>query len=155
MAVALGGRTAAETYLAIDRIIAAAKRVGADAVHPGYGFLAENAGFARAVADAGLTWVGPSPERSPPMGDKIEAKLLVAKAGVPTLPGHEIDGLSADGLARAAAAIGLPVLIKAAGGGGGRGMRVVREARALPEAAASARREAGAAFGNDRVFLER
>ena len=154
-AVALGGRTAAETYLAVDRIIAAAKRVGADAVHPGYGFLAEHPGFARAVADAGLTWVGPSPEAIAAMGHKIQAKLLVAKAGVPTLPGHEIDGLSADGLARAAEAVGLPALIKAAGGGGGRGMRVVREARALPEAAASARREAGAAFGNDQVFLER
>ena len=89
------------------------------------------------------------------MGDKIHAKLLVAKAGVPTLPGHEIDGLSAEGLARAAEAVGLPALIKAAGGGGGRGMRVVREAHALPDAAASARREAHAAFGNDQVFLER
>ncbi len=155
VAVALGGRTAAETYLAGDRLIAAAKRVGADAIHPGYGFLAENADFARAVRDAGLTWVGPSPEAIALMGDKIQAKRLVAQAGVPTLPGQEIDGLSADGLARVAAAVGLPVLIKAAGGGGGRGMRIVRETLALPEAAASARREAGAAFGDDRVFLER
>ena len=154
-AVALDGRSAADTYLAIERIIAAAKRVGADAVHPGYGFLAEHAGFARAVMDAGLTWVGPSPDSIAAMGDKIQAKLLVAKAGVPTLTGHDIDGLSGDGLARAAATVGMPALIKAAGGGGGRGMRIVRETRLLPEAAASARREAGAAFGNDHVFLER
>jgi acyl-CoA carboxylase subunit alpha len=155
VAVALGGRTAAETYLAGDRLIRAAQRVGADAVHPGYGFLAENADFARAVKDAGLAWVGPSPAAVALMGDKIQAKRLVARAGVPTLPGEEIDGCSADGLARAAAAVGLPVLIKAAGGGGGRGMRIVHEPLALPEAAAAARREAAAAFGNDRVFLER
>ena len=154
-AVALGGRTATDTYLTIDRIIVAAKRVGADAVHPGYGFLAEHAGFARTVADAGLAWVGPAPDAIAAMGDKIGAKLLVAKAGVPTLTGHDIDGLSSDGLARAAAAVGMPVLIKAAGGGGGRGMRIVREIRLLPEAAASARREAGSAFGNDQLFLER
>jgi len=154
-AIALGGRTATDTYLAIDRIIEAAKRVDADAVHPGYGFLAEHAGFARAVAHAGLMWVGPSPDAIVAMGDKIQAKLLVAKAGVPTLTGHDIDGLSVDGLARAAATVGMPVLIKAAGGGGGRGMRIVRETRLLQEAAASAGREAGAAFGNDHVFLER
>ena len=155
VAVALGGRTAAETYLARERLIAAARRVDADALHPGYGFLAEDADFARAVLDAGLTWVGPAPESIALMGDKVQAKRLVARAGVPTLPGQEIDGLSADGLTRAAAAVGFPVLIKAAGGGGGRGMRIVREALALPEAVASARREAGAAFGNDQVFLER
>jgi propionyl-CoA carboxylase alpha chain len=155
VAVALGGRTAAETYLAGERLIAAARRVDADAVHPGYGFLAENADFAWAVTDAGLTWVGPSPESIALMGDKVQAKRLVAQAGVPTLPGQVIDGLSAEGLARAAAAVGLPLLIKAAGGGGGRGMRIVRGALALPEAVASARREAAAAFGNDHVFLER
>jgi propionyl-CoA carboxylase alpha chain len=155
VAVALGGRTAAESYLDGARLMAAARRVGADAVHPGYGFLAEHAGFARAVRDAGLVWVGPSPEAIARLGDKLEAKRLVARAGVPTLPGWEIDALSAEGLARAAAATGLPVLIKATGGGGGRGMRIVRDAAALPEAAASARREAGAAFGDDRVFLER
>jgi propionyl-CoA carboxylase alpha chain len=155
VAVALGGRTAAESYLDGERLIAAARRVGADAVHPGYGFLAEHAGFARAVRDAGLVWVGPSPEAIARLGDKLEAKRLVAHAGVPTLPGQEIDALPAGGVARAAAAIGLPVLIKAAGGGGGRGMRIVRDLSALPEAAVSARREAGAAFGDDRVFLER
>jgi propionyl-CoA carboxylase alpha chain len=155
VAVALGGRSAAETYLAVERLIAAAKRVGADAVHPGYGFLAENAGFARAVMDAGLRWVGPSPESIAVVGDKIEAKRLVAQAGVPVLQGQELDGLSPDRLTRAAAAVGLPVLIKAAGGGGGRGMRIVRDAVDLPDAVASARREAGAAFGTERVFLER
>jgi acyl-CoA carboxylase subunit alpha len=155
VAVALGGRSAAETYLAVERIIAAAKRVGADAVHPGYGFLAENAGFARGVSEAGLTWVGPSPESIAAMGDKIEAKRLVALAGVPVLQGQELDGLSPDRLARAAAAVGVPVLIKAAGGGGGRGMRIVRDVVDLPEAVAAARREAGAAFGDERVFLER
>ena len=95
VAVALGGQSAAETYLDIEKLIAAAKRVGADAVHPGYGFLAENAGFARAVIQAGLTWVGPSPESIAAMGDKIEAKRLVAKAGVPLLAGQELDRLFA------------------------------------------------------------
>ena len=155
VAVALGGRSAAETYLDVEKLIAAARRVGADAVHPGYGFLAENAGFARAAIEAGLTWVGPSPESIAAMGDKIEAKRLVARAGVPALVGQELDGASPDEIARAAAAIGLPILIKAAGGGGGRGMRIAREADTLHEAVASARREAGAAFGNERVFLER
>jgi len=155
VAMALGGRTAADTYLAVERLIAAARRVGADAVHPGYGFLAENADFARAVTDAGLVWVGPSADSIALMGDKLEAKRLVARAGVPTLPGQSIEGCSAEDLARAVAAVGLPALIKAAGGGGGRGMRIVRDPAALPEAVASARREAAAAFGNDRVFLER
>jgi propionyl-CoA carboxylase alpha chain len=155
LAVALGGSSPAETYLAIDRLIAAARRAGADAIHPGYGFLAENAAFARAVLDAGLTWVGPSPESIAAMGDKLQAKRLVAQAGVPTLPTQELDGLAPGALPRAAAAVGLPVLVKAAGGGGGRGMRIVRDGLALSEAVAAARREAGAAFGNDHVFLER
>ena len=155
VAVALGGSSPAETYLAIDRLIAAARHVGADAVHPGYGFLAESAAFARAVQDAGLTWVGPSPETIAAMGDKVEAKRLVARAGVPTLPMQGIDGLPPADLRRAADALGWPVLVKAAGGGGGRGMRIVREAAALGDAAASARREAEAAFGNGHVFLER
>jgi propionyl-CoA carboxylase alpha chain len=155
VAVALAGRSASETYLAIDRLIAAARRTGADAVHPGYGFLSENAAFARAVLDAGLTWVGPSPEAIEAMGDKLRAKELVARAGVSMLPGQEPDGAGDDALARAVSAIGLPALIKAAGGGGGRGMRIVRQRQALAEAVASARREAGAAFGDERVFLER
>jgi propionyl-CoA carboxylase alpha chain len=155
LAVALGGSAAAESYLSIEKLVAAARRVEADTVHPGYGFLAENAGFARAVIDAGLTWVGPSPESIAAMGDKIEAKRLVERVGVPTLPGKELAGLTPDEISRAAAHIGMPILIKAAGGGGGRGMRVVRELGGLPEAVASARREAGTAFGNERVFLER
>jgi propionyl-CoA carboxylase alpha chain len=155
VAVSLGGRSAAETYLDVEKLIAAAKRVGADAVHPGYGFLAENAGFARAVIEAGVIWVGPSPESIAAMGDKIEAKRVVARAGVPVLAGQELDGAPPDGVVRAAVAIGMPVLIKAAGGGGGRGMRIVREVDTLHDAVASARREAGAAFGDERVFLER
>jgi propionyl-CoA carboxylase alpha chain len=155
VAVALGGTTAAETYLAVDKLLAAAKRAGADAVHPGYGFLAEHAGFARAVIDAGLTWVGPAPASIAAMGDKLQAKRLAAQAGVPTLPGRTLNGLDPAGLDQAAATIGWPLLVKAAGGGGGRGMRIVREAAALSEAVVSARREAGAAFGNDEVFLER
>jgi len=155
VAVPLDGHSAAETYLAIEKVIAAAKRAGADAVHPGYGFLAENASFARAVMDAGLTWVGPSPDAIASMGDKLAAKQLAARAGVPTLQGQELDGLTSAALDRAAAAVGLPVLIKAAAGGGGRGMRIVREVVTLPDAVASAQREAGAAFGNGRVFLER
>ena len=154
VAVALGGWSAAETYLSIEKLVAAARRVEADAVHPGYGFLAEHAGFARAVIEAGLTWVGPSPESIAAMGDKIEAKRLVERVGVPTLSGQELAGLSADEISRAATRVGMPVLIKAAGGGGGRGMRIVRELGGLSEAVASARREAGAAFGDERVFLE-
>ena len=155
VAVALGGHSPAETYLAGERLIAAARRTGADAIHPGYGFLAENAAFARAVIEAGLTWIGPSPESIAAMGNKLRAKQIMAAAGVPTLPSQELDGLAPDRLERAATAVGWPVLVKAAGGGGGRGMRVVRDAAGLTEAVASARREAGAAFGNDQVFLER
>ena len=155
VAVALDGRSAAGTYLAADRLIAAARRVHADAVHPGYGFLAEDAAFARAVEDAGLVWVGPRPPCIAAMGDKVEAKRLVEGAGVPVLPGHALDGATPAALTRAAATIGFPVLVKAAGGGGGRGMRIVREAASLTEAVASARREAAAAFADGRVFLER
>jgi propionyl-CoA carboxylase alpha chain len=155
VAVALDGTSAAGTYLAGERIVAAARRVHADAVHPGYGFLSENAAFARAVVDAGLVWVGPPPASIAAMGDKLEAKRLMAAAGVPVLPGRALDDATPEALARAAATIGFPVLVKAAGGGGGRGMRIVRDPAALPDAVASARREAGAAFANDRVFLER
>jgi propionyl-CoA carboxylase alpha chain len=155
VAVALGGTTPAETYLAIDKLLGAAKRAGADAVHPGYGFLAEDAGFAQAVIDAGLVWVGPAPASIAAMGDKLHAKRLAAQAGVPTLPGQTLNGLGPAGFAQAAATIGWPLLVKAAGGGGGRGMRIIREAASLSEAVVSARREAGAAFGNDEVFLER
>jgi propionyl-CoA carboxylase alpha chain len=157
-AVRLGGATPAESYLRADAIVAAAQRAGADAVHPGYGFLAENAGFARAVTDAGLTWIGPSPDAIEAMGDKLEAKRRMAAAGVPLVPGAELaDDLDPAGaeVARTGAEVGFPLMVKAAAGGGGKGMRVVGSAAELAEAVAAARREAAGAFGDDRVFLER
>ncbi len=151
--VALDGRSSAETYLDADKVLAAAARTGADAIHPGYGFLSENADFARAVVEAGLTWVGPSADAIAAMGDKLAAKRLMRQAGVPTLEAVEIeDGVD---LAAAAAEIGFPVLVKAAAGGGGRGMRVVFAAADLEAAVEGARREAEAAFGDGTVFLER
>jgi len=153
VAVALSGRTSAETYLDIGKVLAAARRCGADAIHPGYGFLSENAAFAQAVIDAGLIWIGPQPSVIARMGDKLAAKALMSAAGVPTLPAQEIGpGIS---LAAAAKTIGYPVLVKASAGGGGRGMRVVAAEADLEAAVASARREAGASFGDDTVFLER
>ncbi|MDE0121498.1 MAG: biotin/lipoyl-binding protein [bacterium] len=145
LAVSLGGHSAAESYLRGDAIVEAALRVGADAVHPGYGFLAEDAGFAEAVTGAGLTWVGPPPRAMELMGDKLAAKELMARAGVPVLSGV---------LPEEASGIGFPAMVKAAAGGGGRGMRVVRSGEELPSAVESARREAEAAFGDPRVFLE-
>ena len=156
--VALPGSTAAETYLRPELIIDAARRTGADAVHPGYGFLSENADFAEACAAAGLTFVGPPPAAIRSMGSKTSAKQLMARAGVPVLPGIAIgDGEQLPtGLAdRAETEIGFPVLVKAAFGGGGRGMRVVATPGELTEAVAAARREAVGAFGNGTVFLER
>jgi len=153
VAVALGGRTAAETYLRTEAILTAARRAGADAVHPGYGFLSENAGFAQAVIDAGLAWIGPQPEVIAQMGDKLAAKRLMSAAGVPTLDAVEVGKLAA--ARKAARDIGYPILVKASAGGGGRGMRVVSAEADLEAAIESARREAGAAFGDDTVFLER
>jgi propionyl-CoA carboxylase alpha chain len=152
-AVRLPGGAPADTYLRGDLVVAAARASGADAVHPGYGFLAENAEFARACAEAGLTFVGPSPEAIAAMGSKIQAKALMEASGVPVLPGATV----ADGtdLAAVADEIGFPVLVKAAFGGGGRGMRVVRDPAELAAAVAGARREAASAFGNGTVFLER
>ncbi|MGW0504740.1 ATP-binding protein [Micromonospora sp. NPDC003241] len=144
-AVRLPGNTPAETYLRIDLILAAARRSGADAVHPGYGFLAENADVAAAVTDAGLTWVGPSAKAIAAMGDKLAAKALLAEAGVPMLPTWTDPGQVTD----------FPVLVKASAGGGGRGMRIVRDADSLAEAVASAGREAASAFGDGTVFIER
>jgi propionyl-CoA carboxylase alpha chain len=155
-AVKLPGSVSADTYLRGDLIIAAAQSTGAGAVHPGYGFLSENAGFARACAAAGLVFVGPPAEAIEAMGSKIAAKELMAAAGVPVLPGatfeEEPDPAK---LAAAAAEIGYPVLVKAAFGGGGRGMRVAADPGRLTEAVASARREAASAFGDGTVFLER
>jgi acetyl/propionyl-CoA carboxylase alpha subunit len=152
-AVRLPGAAPAETYLRGDLIIAAATATGADAVHPGYGFLSENAAFARACADAGLTFVGPGPGTIKAMGDKITAKAMMAEAGVPVLPSVSVtDGSD---LAEAATQVGFPLLVKAAFGGGGRGMRLVADPAELAGAVTSARREAASAFGDGTVFLER
>jgi propionyl-CoA carboxylase alpha chain len=144
-AVRLPGQAPADTYLRADLLIDAALRSGADAVHPGYGFLSENAAFARAVQQAGLTWIGPPPAAIEAMGSKIESKRLMAAAGVPVLGELDPDGLTeAD----------LPVLIKASAGGGGRGMRIVRRLAELPAELAAARSEAASAFGDPTVFCE-
>jgi len=145
--VRLPGSAAADTYLRTDLILAAAALVGADAIHPGYGFLAENAEFAQAVLDAGLIWVGPPPDAIAAMGSKLEAKRLMVEAGVPTLPWATDPA--------AAAEVGFPLLVKASAGGGGRGMRLVRSADQLGDAVEAAGREAGSAFGDSTVFLER
>jgi propionyl-CoA carboxylase alpha chain len=147
LAVSLPGTGAAETYLDIAALIAACERSGADAVHPGYGFLAENAAFARAVIDAGLTWVGPPADAIAAMGDKLAAKRLMAEAGVPTLV-SVTDPAQAD-------EVGYPLIVKAAAGGGGKGMRIVEDPSGLVDAVDAARREAAASFGDDTVFLER
>ncbi|MGI9613123.1 MAG: biotin carboxylase N-terminal domain-containing protein, partial [Acidimicrobiales bacterium] len=155
LAVPIGGETPADSYLRIDAIVDAARRSGADAVHPGYGFLAESAPFARAVAEAGLTFVGPSPEAIDAMGSKLEAKRRMAEAGVPLLPSAELTGLDEAAAAAAAADVGYPILIKASAGGGGRGMRIVAEPEALAEAVAGAAREATSAFGDGTIYAER
>jgi propionyl-CoA carboxylase alpha chain len=156
-AVALAGNSAAETYLRGDLIIEAALRTGVDAIHPGYGFLSENAGFAAACGDAGLIFVGPPPAAIAAMGSKIAAKALMAAADVPVLPGITIEDGSpvpSDLPDRANSEVGYPVLVKAAFGGGGRGMRIVRDSSQLLDAVAAAGREAASAFGNGTVFLE-
>ncbi|MGH3766209.1 MAG: acetyl/propionyl/methylcrotonyl-CoA carboxylase subunit alpha [Pseudonocardiaceae bacterium] len=156
VAVRLGPAPAAQSYLSLDRILDAAARTGAQAVHPGYGFLSENAAFARACADAGLVFVGPPAGAIETMGDKIRAKATVAAAGVPVVPGSDgADGSDDGALAAAAAAIGYPVLLKPSAGGGGKGMRVVHRAQDLPEAIAAARRVARGAFGDDTLLVER
>jgi len=152
-AVRLPGAAPADTYLRGDLIVAAAAATGAEAVHPGYGFLSESAAFARACADAGLVFVGPRPETIEAMGDKVKAKATMAAAGVPTLPSATITDTT--DLAAAAAAVGFPLLVKAAFGGGGRGMRLVADPGELTEAVSTARSEAASAFGDGTVFLER
>ena len=152
-AIALNGRTSAETYLDAEKVLAACQRTGADAVHPGYGFLSENTGFADAVTRAGIRWVGPSSEAIAAMGDKLSAKRIIQEAKVPTLPAIELK--PGEDIEAAAEKIGYPVLVKASAGGGGRGMRVVENPEGLEEAVTGARREAGAAFGDDTLFLER
>ena len=148
VAVRLGGETPAESYLRGEAIIAAAKATGADAIHPGYGFLAESADFAQAVIEAGITWVGPQPRQIRLLGNKVSAKAAAVEAGVPTSPLTEVVP------GKAPAGLTMPVLVKAAAGGGGRGMRVVRQHIDLAEAIAAASREAEAAFGDGSVFVE-
>jgi len=152
-AVALGGESGAESYLDVTKVLDAAARTGADAVHPGYGFLAENAGFARAVADAGMVWIGPPPDAIEAMGSKVRARALMEDAGVAVVPGCELG----DGADTAAAAdrVGYPLLVKASAGGGGKGMRPVASADELEAALEGARREADSAFSDSTVFLER
>ena len=154
-AACVGPTPAPESYLNISAVIAAAKTLRADAVHPGYGFLSERAEFAEAVRDAGLTFVGPSPESMAAMGSKIEAKRRVREFDVPVVPGYDGDDQSAPRLREEAARIGFPLLIKASAGGGGRGMRVVERIEQFDESLEAAKREALAAFGSDAVLLER
>jgi acetyl-CoA carboxylase biotin carboxylase subunit len=153
--VCIGPPSAAKSYLNIPSIIAACEITGAEAVHPGYGFLSENARFAEIVGAHGLTFIGPKPEHIRVMGDKIAAKAAVKAAGIPVVPGSD-GAIETEAQAKAAAAaIGYPVLIKAAAGGGGRGMKVAQGPEQLAEAFATARGEAGAAFGDDAVYMER
>ena len=154
-AFALGGSTAAETYLDIAKIIDVAKRAGADAVHPGYGFLSENADFAQAVIDAGLTWIGPPPDAIRSLGDKVSARHIAARAGAPQVPGTPDPVSNADEVIAFAQEHGLPIAIKAAFGGGGRGLKVARTIEEIPELYDSAVREAVAAFGRGECFVER
>ncbi|HST48319.1 acetyl/propionyl/methylcrotonyl-CoA carboxylase subunit alpha [Jatrophihabitans sp.] len=154
-AYALGGSTPADSYLVIDKVVAAAVQSGADAVHPGYGFLSENADFAQAVLDAGLTWIGPSPQAIRDLGDKVTARHIALRAGAPLVPGTKDPVSGADEVVAFAAEHGLPVAIKAAFGGGGRGLKIARTAEEIPELYASAVREAVSAFGRGECFVER
>ena len=150
----IGPAPSLESYLRIDKIIDVARQAGADAIHPGYGFLAENAEFAAACADAGITFIGPSPDAIEKMGDKITARKTVARNGVHLVPGSE-PGLRDDELKAIASEIGYPVMIKASAGGGGKGMRMVEDEKGFANALDAARREAKNAFGNDEVYLEK
>ncbi|MEA2150809.1 MAG: acetyl-CoA/propionyl-CoA carboxylase, biotin carboxylase, biotin carboxyl carrier protein, partial [Solirubrobacteraceae bacterium] len=156
-AITIGAAPAAASYLRIDAIVEAALRAGAEAVHPGYGFLAERADFARACAAAGLTFVGPPPAAIELLGDKVAAKALAAAAGVPVVPGIEHAGLTDAQIVAWASQdeARLPLMVKAAAGGGGRGMRIVRTLGELPTALGAARREALAGFGDDALLAER
>ncbi|MBD0420653.1 acetyl-CoA carboxylase biotin carboxylase subunit [Streptomyces sp. TRM S81-3] len=154
-AVRIGPAPAVQSYLSAERLLEAAARTGAQAVHPGYGFLAENAGFARACEAAGLAFIGPPADAIALMGDKIRAKETVRAAGVPVVPGSSGSGLTDAELAEAAREIGMPVLLKPSAGGGGKGMRLVRDAALLADEIAAARREARASFGDDTLLVER
>ncbi len=154
-AVLIGPPPPLESYLAIDKIIAAAKETGCDAVHPGYGFLAENAGFSQACADAGLIFIGPRPAAIALLGNKLESRKMMEAAEVPVIPGERIDSGKLDDFRKAAEKTGYPVLIKAASGGGGKGMRVVEDPADLADAVEGASREAKSAFGDETVYLEK
>ena len=154
-AVHIGASPARDSYLVADKIIDAARRTGAAAIHPGYGFLSENAGFAEACAKAGIVFIGPPPAAIRAMGSKSQAKKIMEKAKVPLVPGYHGDDQSPDLLAREAARIGFPVLIKASAGGGGKGMRVVESAEKFADALAGAQREAKASFADDHVLIEK
>lgn len=154
-AVRIGPAAAAESYLSVERLLDAARRTGAEAVHPGYGFLAENAAFAQACTDAGLAFIGPPASAISLMGDKIRAKETVKAAGVPVVPGSSGSGLTDAELVCASMEIGMPVLLKPSAGGGGKGMRLVRDEAVLAEEIAAARREARSSFGDDTLLVER
>jgi len=154
-AFALGGTTAAESYLDFEKVIGAAKQAGADGIHPGYGFLSENADFAQAVIDAGIVWIGPSPQSIRDLGDKVTARHIATRAGAPLVPGTSEPVSGADEVIEFTKEHGLPVAIKAAFGGGGRGMKVAREEKEIAELYDSAVREATAAFGRGECFVER
>ena len=154
-AVCIGPAPSAESYLAIDTIVAAARQTGSEAVHPGYGFLAENAAFAARLAEHGIAFIGPGVHALTVMGDKIASKKLAGESGVNTIPGHHEALADADAALAAARAIGYPVMLKAAGGGGGKGMRIARDDDGVRDGLRSAVREAASSFGDDRVFLEK
>jgi len=154
-AVAIGPAPSSDSYLALERVVEAAKRAGADAVHPGFGFLAENAAFARALAEAGIVFVGPGPAAIAAMGDKLASKKLAERAGVNIIPGHAHAIADVDEAARVAAGLGYPVMIKASAGGGGKGMRAARDEAELRDGFDATRREARSAFGDDRILIER
>src|SRR5262245_49386505 len=154
-AVAIGAAPAAQSYLAIEKIVDACRQTGAEAVHPGYGFLSEREAFPLALEKAGIVFIGPNPRAIAAMGDKIESKKAAAKARVSTVPGYLGDVPDAREAARIAADIGYPVMIKASAGGGGKGMRIAHNAREVEEGYALARSEAKSSFGDDRVFLEK
>jgi acetyl-CoA/propionyl-CoA carboxylase biotin carboxyl carrier protein len=154
-AYALGGDAPAETYLAAEKLIAAARRAGAEAVHPGYGFLAENAAFARAVEGAGLVWIGPPADAIDLMGHKTEARRRMQEAGVPIIPGTTEPVESEEAVRTLAQELGYPLIVKAAAGGGGKGMKIVQSPEEIERALASARREGAAYFADDRVYVER
>ncbi|MDT0382814.1 biotin carboxylase N-terminal domain-containing protein, partial [Streptomyces sp. DSM 42041] len=153
VAVRIGPAAARQSYLDIDAVVSAAQRTGAQAVHPGDGFLSENAEFAVALQAAGIVFIGPPASAIATMGDKIAAKAAVSAFGVPVVPGISRPGLTDEDLIAGAPEVGFPVLVKPSAGGGGKGMRVVEQAADLPAALASARREAAAAFGDDTLFL--